>query len=66
MFQADAREDVKKIKAARIGGKKEAMEKDEGIFGELLGSNLPEEEKTIERLTAESSSLIGAGTETTK
>jgi hypothetical protein len=35
------------------------------VFRELLESNLPNNEKTIDRLGAEAGSLIGAGTETT-
>jgi hypothetical protein len=35
------------------------------VFRELLESNLPDDEKTIDRLGAEAGSLIGAGTETT-
>jgi hypothetical protein len=35
------------------------------VFKELLESNLPDNEKTIDRLGAEAGSLIGAGTETT-
>lgn len=35
------------------------------IFADLLDSNLPDEEKTIYRLSGEGFSLTGAGTETT-
>jgi hypothetical protein len=35
------------------------------VFKELLESNLPDNEKTVDRLGAEATALIGAGTETT-
>ena len=35
------------------------------IFTDILASSLPEEEKTVERLSGEGFSLTGAGTETT-
>jgi hypothetical protein len=57
---------VKKTKLAYAEGKAKDLEERKSIFGELLESNLPEREKTVQRLGAESSALIGAGTETTK
>lgn len=66
VYQANLRKHVKKIKRMYIEDKKKAIEGDKSIFGELLESSLPENEKTVERLGAESSVLIGAGTETTK
>ncbi|KAE9985723.1 hypothetical protein BLS_005689 [Venturia inaequalis] len=65
VYQANLRKHVKKIKRMYIEDKKKAIEGDKSIFGELLESSLPENEKTVERLGAESSVLIGAGTETT-
>ncbi|KAH8896733.1 cytochrome P450 [Thozetella sp. PMI_491] len=35
------------------------------VFSDILGSSLPEEEKTVFRLVAEGFGLVGAGTETT-
>lgn len=67
VYQAGLTENVKRAKAAYIAGKeKEEGEQHNSIFGELLESDLPENEKTIKRLGAESSALLGAGTETTK
>jgi hypothetical protein len=66
VYQAGLTENVKKTKAAYAQGKEKELESQKSIFGELLESNLPEREKTFQRLGAESSSLVGAGTETTK
>ncbi|KAI0487174.1 putative cytochrome P450 [Xylaria cf. heliscus] len=48
-----------------ISGKSDAHERDHPtIFSELLGSDLPPQEKTLGRLGAEAQQLIGAGLET--
>jgi cytochrome P450 len=48
---------------------KETKESDEksidSIFDTLVGPNVPENEKTVDRLVDESALLLGAGTETT-
>lgn len=66
VYQAGLTDYVKKTKTAYAEGKEKQLEERKSIFGELLESNLPEREKTVQRLGAESSALIGAGTETTK
>lgn len=66
MYRAGLNENVKQTKAAYIERKSEVTEESKSIFGELLKSNLPEKEKSIKRLGAESWALVGAGTETTK
>ena len=65
-YQQNLTEYVKQTKIAYAKGKQNELEERKSIFGELLESNLPEREKTVQRLGAESSALIGAGTETTK
>jgi hypothetical protein len=66
VYQAGLTDYVKRTKTAYAEGKEKQLEARKSIFGELLESNLPEREKTVQRLGAESSALIGAGTETTK
>lgn len=66
VYQAGLTDYVKRTKIAYAEGREKNLEVRKSIFGELLESDLPEREKTVERLGAESSALIGAGTETTK
>lgn len=63
-FLQDVEKQIKEI----IDGKNEAH-KDAShptVFRELLDSDLPTEEKTLERLRFEATSIVSAGMETTK
>ena|ERR1700742_3194350 len=56
---------VKSLKKSfDLGEKNPCLERD-SVFKAILSSDLPENEKSIFRLGAEASGLIGAGTETT-
>ncbi|KAK6814081.1 hypothetical protein RU639_010126 [Aspergillus parasiticus] len=52
---------IKKTKADLDAG---IAKKEQTVFGSLLESDLPAEEKSVQRLTDEATSLIAAGTET--
>jgi hypothetical protein len=56
---------VRSLKKAFDHGEKNPCLERESVFKAILNSNLPEKEKSIYRLGAEASGLIGAGTETT-
>ncbi|KAE8369703.1 cytochrome P450 [Aspergillus caelatus] len=57
----DMPESIKKTRADLDAGIKS---KEQTVFGSLLESDLPAEEKSVQRLTDEAASLIAAGTET--
>ncbi|KAI1281075.1 putative cytochrome P450 [Xylaria sp. FL0933] len=66
-FQRDVKAQIRETQRQRDIGKALAMEQNlhATIFHELLESQLPEKEKTAERLWQEGQIIIGAGTETT-
>ena len=61
-WQRDVRRQVKSIMESRAAGAEKASNT---IFHELLDSNLPSSEKTLDRLADEGEILIGAGSEST-
>lgn len=60
-YQVDMPNHVKKAKAEKEAG---IMKEGRTIFGSLLESDLPPNEKSVQRLTDEATSLFAAGTET--
>ncbi|KAI0550319.1 putative cytochrome P450 [Xylaria curta] len=66
-FQRDVKTQIRDIQERRDNGKALATEKKlhATIFHELLESDLPDNEKTADRLWQEGQIIIGAGTETT-
>lgn len=61
-WQRDVKKQVKSIMESRDAGAEKASNT---IFHELLDSNLPSQEKSLDRLADEGEILIGAGSETT-
>ena len=66
LFDVKAR--LREQAIATLADKKSELEhgkESETVFDALVGPNVPDEEKTIDRLVDESALLLGAGTETT-
>ncbi|EKG12713.1 Cytochrome P450 [Macrophomina phaseolina MS6] len=63
-FQQDMRKQIAEIQSKPVSERKGGRT-DATIFHELLEGNLPDREKTLERLWQEGQIIVGAGTETT-
>jgi hypothetical protein len=55
----------KRIRQARKDYEAGVVRERPSVFMDILASSLPEEEKSVDRLSGEGFSLTGAGTETT-
>ncbi|KAK8230498.1 oxoglutarate/iron-dependent oxygenase [Phyllosticta capitalensis] len=63
-LQNNAIENIKRVEAEVAAGEKPKTDMGTTVFHELVESNLPAYEKSVERLWQEGQSVIGAGTET--
>lgn len=61
-LQNNAIENIKRVEAEVAAGEKPKTDMGTTVFHELVESNLPAYEKSVERLWQEGQSVIGAGT----